>query len=131
MTTSLLLGALFNFAFFYPIIMAFFWMIGGTYYYLRRERGTPGPSSPPPLSSEPFVSLLVPCYNEAKHVGETIAAMSAQNYPDFEIIAINDGSSDDTAKALDDLIHQHPRLRVVHLCRLPAIQCQLKLEVCG
>ncbi|SOT98245.1 poly-beta-1,6-N-acetyl-D-glucosamine synthase [Xanthomonas arboricola] len=115
MTTSLLLGALFNFAFFYPIIMAFFWMIGGTYYYLRRERGTPGPSSPPPLASEPFVSLLVPCYNEAKHVGETIAAMSAQNYPDFEIIAINDGSSDDTAQALDDLTHQHPRLRVVHL----------------
>ncbi|WP_429001525.1 poly-beta-1,6-N-acetyl-D-glucosamine synthase [Xanthomonas arboricola] len=115
MTTSLLLGALFNFAFFYPIIMAFFWMIGGTYYYLRRERGNPGPSSPPPLTSEPFVSLLVPCYNEAKHVGETIAAMSAQNYPDFEIIAINDGSNDNTAEALDDLTHQHPRLRVVHL----------------
>ena len=32
---------LFNFAFFYPIVMAFFWMTGGLYYYVRRERGTP------------------------------------------------------------------------------------------
>ncbi|PWF12655.1 hypothetical protein TP38_21375, partial [Xanthomonas citri pv. citri] len=59
MTTSLLLAALFNFAFYYPIIMAFFWMIGGIYYYLRRERGTHRPSKPPPMASEPFVSILM------------------------------------------------------------------------
>ncbi|CEE36218.1 putative glycosyl transferase associated with biofilm formation [Xanthomonas citri pv. citri] len=57
----------------------------------------------------------MPCYNEAKHVAETIAAMSAQQYADFEIIAINDGSTDRTAEVLDDLTHHHPRLRVVHL----------------
>ena len=61
---------LFNFAFFYPIVMAFFWMIGGLYYYLRRERGTPHYDAPPPMHDMPFVSMLVPCYNEGERIGE-------------------------------------------------------------
>ncbi|WP_093139882.1 poly-beta-1,6-N-acetyl-D-glucosamine synthase [Pseudoxanthomonas sp. GM95] len=110
-----LITLLFNFAFFYPIIMAFFWMVGGTYYYLRRERGHRRPEDPPPLRETPFVSVLVPCYNEAERIAETIAAIAGQEYPDFEIIAINDGSTDKTAEVLDDLVELHPQLRVVHL----------------
>lgn len=106
---------LFNFAFFYPIIMAFFWMVGGIYYYLRRERGRNRPDNPPPLREEPFVSILVPCFNEGERVAETIDAIATQIYPEFEIIAVNDGSSDDTAEVLESLIAIQPRLRVVHL----------------
>lgn len=106
---------LFNFAFFYPIIMAFFWMTGGVYYYLRRERNAPRPDAPPPMPHTPFVSVLVPCFNEQDHIVSTITALSAQMYPDFEIIAINDGSSDRTRELLDALVADHPRLRVVHL----------------
>ncbi|WP_312710259.1 glycosyltransferase family 2 protein [Stenotrophomonas sp.] len=82
---------LFNFAFFYPVVMAFFWMVGGIYYYLRRERGGPLPDAPPPLRSHPAVSVLVPCFNEATHIADTIQAIAAQVYPRLEIIAINDG----------------------------------------
>ncbi len=106
---------LFNFAFFYPIIMAFFWMVGGIYYYLRRERGHRRPEDPPPLRETPFVSVLVPCFNEAERVAETIAAIAAQAYPEFEIIAVNDGSSDDTGAVLESLLPLHPQLRVVHM----------------
>ena len=106
---------LFNFAFFYPIVMAFFWMIGGLYYYLRRERGTPRYDAPPPMRDMPFVTMLVPCYNEGERVAETITAIAVQAYADFEIIAINDGSTDDTAVQLNALLEHHPRLRVIHL----------------
>ncbi len=106
---------LFNFAFFYPIIMAFFWMVGGIYYYQRRERGQRRPDDPPPLREEPFVSVLVPCFNEGERVAETIDAIAAQAYTAFEIIAVNDGSSDDTAEVLEGLVAIHPHLRVVHL----------------
>ncbi|HBK46701.1 MAG TPA: poly-beta-1,6 N-acetyl-D-glucosamine synthase [Xanthomonadaceae bacterium] len=109
------LWVLFNFAFFYPIVMAFFWMIGGIYYALRRERGAMRPETPPPMRSTPFVSILVPCFNEADTVGETIAAATVQDYPDFEVIAIDDGSSDRTAEVLRQLTSEYPRLRVVHL----------------
>lgn len=109
------LAVLFNFAFFYPIVMAFFWITGGVYYHLRRERGSPLPGAPGALRHSPPVSILVPCFNEAPHIAETIAALDAQAYPDFEIIAINDGSTDDTATRLEALVRQFPRLRVVHL----------------
>ena len=110
-----LVGALFDFAFFYPIVMAFFWMIGGMYYYLLRERGMPTYDEPPPLRESPFVSMLVPCYNEAERIGETIAAIAAQAYPDFEIIAIDDGSEDDTVARLIELVDRFSQLRIVQL----------------
>ncbi|QDH70404.1 poly-beta-1,6-N-acetyl-D-glucosamine synthase [Marilutibacter alkalisoli] len=108
---------LFGFAFYYPIVMSFFWMSGGLYYYWRRERKAPPRTSPPAMDRMPMASILIPCFNESEQVDETIAAALAQRYPDFEVIAINDGSSDDTAEKLDRLAAHHERLRVVHLDR--------------
>ncbi|GHD69827.1 poly-beta-1,6 N-acetyl-D-glucosamine synthase [Luteimonas padinae] len=106
---------LFNFAFYYPIVMAFLWMTGGLYFYARREHRAPPPDQPPPLPDTPFVSILVPCYNEQSCIVGTILALSAQAWPDFEIIAVNDGSRDRTGELLNGLVPDHPRLRVVHL----------------
>lgn len=106
---------LFNFAFIYPILMSFVWMVGGLYYYLRRERSAPPRAEPPLLEPAPFISILVPCFNEADCAAETLGAALAQKYPDFEVIAINDGSSDNTAEILNELAAQHARLRVIHL----------------
>lgn len=106
---------LLKFQFYYPLFMAYVWMIGACYYYQRWERKTPPHHQPPVLTRFPLVSLMVPCYNEADNVDETIAALDRQIYPNFEIIAINDGSSDDTTLKLDLLSQRYPRLRVVHL----------------
>ncbi len=111
------LSALFQFAFFYPIVMSFFWMTGGLYYYFRRERRSPPRTQPPAIENPPFVSILIPCFNESAQVEETMAAAMAQRYPDFEVIAINDGSSDDTAEKLNSLAARYERLRVIHMDR--------------
>ncbi|MCL1633907.1 poly-beta-1,6-N-acetyl-D-glucosamine synthase [Luteimonas sp. SX5] len=112
-----ILSVLFQFAFFYPIVMSFFWMAGGLYYYFRRERLSPPRTAPPPIEDPPFVSILIPCFNESEQVDETIAAALAQRYPDFEVIAINDGSSDDSPQKLNALAARHDRVRVIHLNR--------------
>ncbi len=104
-----------QYVFYYPIIMSFFWMIGGLYYYFRRERHSPRFDQPPALRDYPLVSVLVPCHNEGDNVDETIEAAASQTYPNYEIIAINDGSSDDTAERLDALTAKFERLRVIHL----------------
>jgi len=44
----------------------------------------------------PLVSILVPAYNEGKVIEKSLEALSKLNYPNFEIIVINDGSTDDT-----------------------------------
>lgn len=106
---------LLDFVFYYPLFMAYVWMIGGIYYFVHWERrGERRHDDPPELPEHPFVSIVIPCYDEADNVRETIAWAAAQEYPDFEIIAVNDGSSDDTGTILDELREEHPRLRVLH-----------------
>lgn len=111
------LYVLFQFAFLYPIVMSFFWMSGGLYYYVRRERRAPRRTETPELAQTPPVSILIPCHNESRNVQQTVMAALEQRYPDFEVIAINDGSVDDTGPKLDAMAALHPRLRVLHLSR--------------
>jgi poly-beta-1,6-N-acetyl-D-glucosamine synthase len=109
------LHVLLEFAFFYPLAMSLVWMSGGLIYFMRWERKEPSRVKPPALSSYPMVSLIVPCHNEGEQVRETIAYLAAQTYPYFEIIAVNDGSTDDTGEQLDELMKEYPELRVLHL----------------
>ena len=105
-----------RFVFYYPLLMAFVWMIGGIIYYLRWERNRGNVLSDLPVLSEyPMVSILVPCYNEGENVRETIEYLTEQHYPNYEIIAINDGSKDNTLEILHELADQYAQLRVVNL----------------
>jgi len=106
--------AVFLYVFFYPLFMAFFWMIGSLLFFFRHESGS---KQPPKLAEYPFVSILVPCHNEEENIHATIQRMARNRYPNFEIIAINDGSSDQTGAVLDDLARQHAFLRIVTLER--------------
>ncbi|MBV8046821.1 MAG: glycosyltransferase, partial [Paludibacterium sp.] len=101
------------FAFYYPLFMAWLWMQGAGHYYLHYERKDP-PLDQPPALPYPPISVIVPCYNEEAHVRETIGYALALDYPDFEVIAVNDGSQDATGATLDQLAAEHPRLRVIH-----------------
>ncbi|UPG96319.1 poly-beta-1,6-N-acetyl-D-glucosamine synthase [Luteibacter aegosomatissinici] len=107
--------SLLQYAFYYPWVMSLLWMSGGLIYYLRVERHMGDRESPPPLEAYPFVSLVVPCFNEGPNVRETIAHLAAQRWPDFEIIAVNDGSDDNTGDILDAMMPGYPQLRVMHM----------------
>ena len=108
-------GFLLQFVFLYPFFMSFLWITGGVYFYFHWERHGVRTSSPPKIEKPPLVSILIPCFNETANAPETIAAATRQNYPLFEVIAIDDGSSDTTGAVLDALTLTYPMLRVVHL----------------
>jgi biofilm PGA synthesis N-glycosyltransferase PgaC len=108
---------LFEFSFYYPLFMSYLWMCGGLYYYFHYERNDPPPDERPPLVDYPPVSVLVPCHNEAECLAETVAALRHIDYPDFEILLIDDGSTDATPQMLDQFARQDPRIRVIHLAR--------------
>ena len=114
-TIGVTTGFLLDYVFFYPLFMSFIWIFGGVYFYFNWERKSPGPDIAPKLKEYPFISIIIPCYNEGKTVIEAIDAASKQNYPNFEIIAVNDGSKDDTGATLDSLAKKIPNLRVIHL----------------
>ena len=60
----------------------------------------------------PKVSVLLPVYNCATYLRHSITSILDQHFTDFELIVINDGSSDDSAKIIDEF--SDPRLRVYH-----------------
>ncbi|GGI18152.1 MAG: poly-beta-1,6-N-acetyl-D-glucosamine synthase [Oxalicibacterium faecigallinarum] len=106
---------LFAFTFYYPLFMAYVWIIGGITYYLRYERkGLQKNNALAELTSTPPVSIVVPCFNEEHTVRDVVESLALMNYPDFEIICVNDGSTDKTGEILDDLMTYYPMLRVVH-----------------
>ncbi|OAL78602.1 poly-beta-1,6 N-acetyl-D-glucosamine synthase [Acinetobacter sp. SFB] len=105
-----------HFVFYYPLFMSYLWMIGALIFYWK-ERQDPPYQHPAPLAAYPKVAVLVPCFNEGDNAEETLSHALALDYPNFEVIAINDGSSDNTADVLNRLAAQHEKLRVVHLAQ--------------
>lgn len=60
----------------------------------------------------PHASIIVPAYNAERTLARTLAALQSQTYDDFEIIVVNDGSTDWTAELAAGFARD-PRLRVL------------------
>ena len=111
-------GVMLSYVFLYPVLMSLLWMIGGVAFYFRYERHPHRiVSQPPERADYPLVAVLVPCFNEEANARETIDALMNLRYPNFEVIAINDGSRDRTGEILDALADEYPQLRVIHHVR--------------
>ena len=64
---------------------------------LLHETQLPASSFQSPTSNLPFISILIPARNEAAVIGETVRRLLAQTYPRFELLVLDDGSTDGTA----------------------------------
>lgn len=61
----------------------------------------------------PIATIVVPCYNVAKTLPETVTALLQQSFPDFEILLVNDGSTDETPEIAAEF-ERDARVRVIH-----------------
>lgn len=117
-TLMLTSHVLLNFVFFYPLFMSGLWIAGGLFFWLiweRKWRWRPDPA--PAFEGNPLISVLIPCHNEADHGEETVMAALGLDYPNIEVIVINDGSTDGSGALFERLAARHERLRVIHLAQ--------------
>ena len=59
------------------------------------------------------VSIVMPAYNAMRHITECLDSVLTQNYDDFEVIVVNDGSSDETLAVCQDYARRDARVRVI------------------
>ena len=91
------------------VFVAAFFIQWGYYLlvYLRLPRHRPGEKS----VSEEGVSVIICARNEAANLERFLPAILEQDHPDFEVVVVNDGSSDHTEEVLASLSGSYPQLR--------------------
>ena len=68
----------------------------------------------------PKVSVIVAARNEARNIEQGLSSLLAQEYPNLELIAVDDRSTDETGAILDRMAAKDPRLHVEHVTGLPS-----------
>jgi glycosyltransferase involved in cell wall biosynthesis len=68
----------------------------------------------------PSIAVIVPARNEAADIAATLHSLLTQDYPNLQIIAIDDRSTDNTGDIIEAIAKQHPeQLRALHITELP------------
>lgn len=107
---SVFLNIVTGFIFYYPCLMSLVWIAGSIIFVHYREKNSDVDFE---AYEWPFISILVPCYNEEDTIEETVKHLSELSYPNFEIIAVNDGSKDRTGEIIRSISSKYERLRVI------------------
>ena len=115
MQHNLIIEAVGLFIFAYPALMAFYWATAGMVYFTFKERHMVPPGfSKMKEEFVPMVSLMVPCYNEGDNLNESIPHLLSLKYPNYELIFINDGSTDNTGELIDLWAKKDSRIVALH-----------------
>ena len=88
---------------------------------LRGNRQIPKLSATPPQlpATTPSVSIIAAARNEERHIEAALNSLLELDYPDYELIVVDDRSDDRTGAILDRLARSHSPLKTVHVDHLP------------
>ncbi|QBO35075.1 glycosyltransferase [Periweissella cryptocerci] len=96
---------------YYPIVMSFIWLVGALFFKL-----THAPAKLV-LVKPPSVAVIVPAYNESATIIEVVTALLKLNYANYQLILVNDQSTDDTLAKMQQLqlLHGENRIQIIDL----------------
>lgn len=61
----------------------------------------------------PLVSVVVPCYNLHAYILECLQSLAQQDYPNYEVLVVDDGSADDSATIIQNFIQDKPQFQLI------------------
>jgi chlorobactene glucosyltransferase len=76
-------------------------------------------TAPAELLDGPLVSVLIPARNEERNIENCLASLGRQNYKNYEILVINDNSTDNTWEIINRIAKENPRVRAFNGAPLP------------
>ena len=81
---------------------------------LRQRFAAPG-RTPPELDPEtgPWVSVLIPCFNEERVIASSVTRILASHWPHLEVLVLDDGSSDRTSEVVREAFGDDPRVNLL------------------
>lgn len=68
---------------------------------------------------EELISIITPCFNNARNIGDTIKSVISQSYKHWELICVDDGSTDNTCSIIEGFQKQCDRIKLIHRQRNP------------
>jgi biofilm PGA synthesis N-glycosyltransferase PgaC len=117
----------------YPMASSAMWIYTAWLYWRRRERGDPEALAAfYRLEEFPPVSFVIPAYNEEANIAETVRGVLQVDYPDFEVVVIDDCSTDGTLAELMPFV-EAGQIRLVrkHVNEGKAMALNDALPVCN
>ena len=64
------------------------------------------------MHNTPMISIIVPVYNVEEYIGKCLDSILSQDYVNIEVICVNDGSTDNSGKILDEYASRDNRIKV-------------------
>ena len=86
------------------------------------------------MNNTPLISLIMSVYNGEEYLSETLDSILAQDFPDWELIAVNDCSTDSTRNILEEYAKKDGRIKVLNNeknLKLPSSLNKALLDSCG
>ena len=69
------------------------------------------------MANKDLITIIIPVYNSSKYIRDTIESIENQTYTNYEAIFIDDCSTDNSRKIIEEYILKNPRFRLIKLSK--------------